>query len=110
LGTGEIRRSVSGFCRSERETGGEQIRARPRSGSYFATTSCLAAAVLAAAPDFGLLGTFDAAEAAFALVTSPDFPLLTKITGLSNDPHNPRAWISGGQFQAGIVAFPEPRS
>jgi hypothetical protein len=64
-----------------------------------------AAAVFAAALDFGSRSTFEAADAAFLLVTSPDFPLVTEITRLSSYPQNPQAWISGGQFQARYCRF-----
>jgi len=65
-----------------------------------------AAAVLAAALDLGLLSTFDAADAAFALVTSPDLPLFTYITRLSTVIHKSTClWFVVDSFRHGIAAL-----
>jgi hypothetical protein len=69
-----------------------------------------AAAVFAAALDLGSRSTFEAADAAFLLVTSPDLPLVTEITRLSSYPHIHRRGLVGDSFRHGIAAFLEPWS
>jgi hypothetical protein len=73
--------------------------------------SAEAAAVFAAALDFGSRSTLAAALAAFLLVTSPEIPFFTYITRLSSYPHSSTGlWFVVDSFRHGIDAFQKPWS